>query len=98
LISKKEIQKARNKWLIRVTLSFFFVGVMMFGMAMIETYYCLPQIYFKISFLILGIFYLYQMYSYRRIKCPNCGKPLLTSYGLYTPVPEECRRCKTKIE
>ncbi len=95
MISKKEIQNKRNKYIIRVILTFFIINAILMVLAL---YYKLSWIYIRNIALILGIFYLYQIYSYRRIKCPNCGKPLLTSYGLYAPVPEECGRCKTKIE
>jgi hypothetical protein len=98
VLTKKEIQKARNKWIIRVVVAFVIITAIMFGIERVQRFYRLPEIYVQIILVIFGAFYLLQISSYRRIRCPNCGSPLLTGYGILMPIPKECRQCKAKIE
>jgi phosphoglycerol transferase MdoB-like AlkP superfamily enzyme len=64
--AKNEFRNAKYEGVMRITLPFVFVSLMMFFMNWVQGHYELPEIYFKIAFLILGICYLYQIYAVRR--------------------------------
>ena len=98
MITKKEIERARNRWLLRVVLTFVIVVAVLMGTDSLLGLYGFSDIYLKILFFVLGTFYVIQIFSYKKIKCTNCGNSIFTQYSIFFSIPKECKRCKASIE
>ena len=97
MLTKQEIERERNKWVLRVLLAFIVVVLLMICIERIATFFDLPKAVTVVLFLIFGLIYLVQIYSYRNIKCNNCGESLFTQFNIFFPIPKECKNCKAKI-
>jgi len=98
VLTKKEIERARKKWVLRVFLTFIVVVIILIGVEKTIKFYGLSETYLKVSFVVLAIVYLFQIFSYRKIKCTNCGNSIFNQYSIFFSTPKECKRCKTMIE
>ena len=98
LQSKKDIEKERNKWVLRVIITFAVVVGFLIATEELIKMYGLSDTYMKIMFPVFGVIYLFQIFSYRKIKCSNCGHSIFNQFSILFPVPTECKRCKIKIK
>jgi hypothetical protein len=98
VITKKEIERAKNRWLLWVVLTFVILVAVLIGTDKVLELYGLSATYLKIMFAVVGSVYLIQIFSYKKIRCTNCGKPIFTQYSILFSTPKECKRCKTRIE
>jgi len=97
-MTKKEIEQKRNRWILRVIVTFVLVVGALIAVENIIKLYGLSAIYMKIAFLIFGSIYLFQIFSYRRIKCSNCGERLFSQWSIWLAVPKQCKKCKEIIK
>jgi len=98
MIKKYEIERERNRWVLRVILTFLVVALIMIGAEKVINLYGLPEKTMIVLFFIMGAIYLYQIYSYRKIKCPICGISFFNQFSILLSVPKECKNCNTKID
>jgi uncharacterized membrane protein YoaK (UPF0700 family) len=98
VMTKKEIEQKRNRWILRVFLTFVLVVGALIAAENIIKLYALSAMYMRIGFLIFGFIYLFQIFSYRRIKCSNCEAPLFNQLSIWLPVPKQCKKCSEIIE
>ena len=75
---KSEFEQARKRWIKRVILTFLVLVVLLIGTEKALKAFGLPEIYFKILFLVFGVIYLIQIFSYRNIRCRKCGNSIFT--------------------
>lgn len=95
MIKKREIERERNRWVLHVILTFIVVVLIMIGTEKIINIYSLPEKTMIALFFIMGAIYLFQIYSYRKIKCPICGVSFFNQFSILLSIPKECKKCKT---
>jgi hypothetical protein len=98
MIKKREIAQERNRWIFRVILTFIIVVAIMIGAEKFFKFFGFPEKAMMIIFFVLGVAYIFQIFSYRKIKCPICGASFFNQFNIFISVPKECRNCKTRIE
>ena len=98
MLKKTEIERARKRWFLRVVLTFFAIGAALAGGEWARDYYGIAEARLQLLFPVAGVIYLFQIFSYRKIKCPSCGIAIFNPMNLLVPVPEECRGCRLKID
>ncbi len=73
------IKERLREWVKKVVLSFVLCAVVIFGLATIIQKYNITDKYMVIALLLCAGYYLYQILSIVKIRCPQCGKPLIFS-------------------
>lgn len=79
---KGSIREEINKQLKRIIFSFLGCIAFLAGSSAFVSYYTLPELLVPILVLPCGIFFVYQLFLLKVIKCPYCKKSLYTSLYL----------------
>ena len=98
MISRYEIEKHRNKWVLRVLSTFVIVVAILFIFDKAIEHYGLSEEYLRVGALVLGAIYLFSIFSYKNIRCSNCRQPIFNHVSIMLPLPKECKKCNKAID
>jgi hypothetical protein len=63
-----------GRWVKKVLLSFIVCGILIFCLSVLIQRYNVSEKYMAIALFLCGVFYLYQIFSIIKIRCPNCNE------------------------
>ena len=101
---RDRIRPEINKRLKRVFFSLIVCVLLLIVASKILGYYGLPDKLIFLLFFPCAFFYLYQIFSFKNIKCPHCQRPLFTLLSIgriplfsKSNVSKHCLHCKAKL-
>ena len=97
IMIRKSIEQQRNRWILKVIFTFFVVVGILIGIDKITRLYSLSDMYMRVAFMTLGLVYLFQIFSYRKIKCPNCNAQIFNQFNIWFSLQKQCKKCQTTI-
>ena len=92
---ENKVRPKINKCIKSILLTFFAIILILIATSELLEYFDLPE---KLILFILfpsGLFFVYQTFRLSKIRCPNCEKPLFTSYRTY--YGKNCKHCGAKF-
>ena len=98
--NKYKVASEIGNWVKRVVVSFIICSFVVMLSSKLIDHFKLPERLVFLVFLPCGVFYLYQIYSFTRIRCGNCGNtvfPNVFTFPIDLFTRKQCPNCGAKI-
>jgi len=103
-VYREKVRPEINRRLKRLLLSLVGCVLLLIAFSMLLEYLALPDKLIFLLFFPCAAFYLYEIFSFRKIRCPNCNEPLfsLANIGDIPLIPrsyvsKHCPHCAARL-